>query len=355
MWKSIEYSKEKLNEIIEMTVEYYGEDNDISQKAFLEHEYFENGAGEAFIKLAYDEENQKLAGQYIVIPMKMKIISTEYPVILSLNTLTREAYRGQKIFTALAEEVYDECAERGYKFCYGAPNPNSHPGFIRRLNFVDIGIIPLFLKIVNPSILVREKTNSSFLSIVSKPFNIMFHKCRKDYVEKIFEITKNNVYVMDAFWKKIKNKYKIIGVRNAEYLLWRYIDMPYRKYKIFACGCEKNITGYVVGRITEVAGMKCGMIVDFIVEPDEANVAMALLKKIEQYFVSENVGLMGCLMQEHFEEAIYLKKFKFFKCPKFMEPQPFPIIYRKFNEFEGQELFSDFSNWFFTMGDYDVI
>ena len=40
--------------------------------------------------------------------MKMKIISTEYPVILSLNTLTREAYRGQKIFTALAEEVYDE-------------------------------------------------------------------------------------------------------------------------------------------------------------------------------------------------------------------------------------------------------
>ena len=58
MWKSIEYSKEKLNEIIEMTVEYYGEDNDISQKAFLEHEYFENGAGEAFIKLAYDEENQ---------------------------------------------------------------------------------------------------------------------------------------------------------------------------------------------------------------------------------------------------------------------------------------------------------
>ena len=131
--------------------------------------------------------------------------------------------------------------------------------------------------------------------------------------------------------------------------------MPYRKYKIFACGCEKNITGYVVGRITEVAGMKCGMIVDFIVELDEANVAMALLKKIEQYFVSENVGLMGCLMQEHFEEAIYLKKFKFFKCPKFMEPQPFPIIYRKFNEFEGQELFSDFSNWFFTMGDYDVI
>lgn len=99
MWKSIEYSKEKLNEIIEMTVEYYGEDNDISQKAFLEHEYFENGAGKAFIKLAYDEENQKLAGQYIVIPMKMKIMSTEYPVILSLNTLTREAYRGQKIFT----------------------------------------------------------------------------------------------------------------------------------------------------------------------------------------------------------------------------------------------------------------
>lgn len=45
MWKSIEYSKEKLNEIIEMTVEYYGKDNDISQKAFWNMNILKMGRG----------------------------------------------------------------------------------------------------------------------------------------------------------------------------------------------------------------------------------------------------------------------------------------------------------------------
>ena len=64
---------------------------------------------------------------------------------------------------------------------------------------------------------------------------------------------------------------------------------------------------------------------------------------------------MGCLMQKHFEEAHILKKAGFFVCPKPIEPQPFPIIFRKFNDMERSELMENFDNWFFTMGDYDVI
>lgn len=356
MWKSIEYTQENLSEVIDMTIEYYGEDNDISKRKFLEHEYFENNAGNAFIKLAYDEENKVLAGQYVVIPMKVKIKSEVYPVILSLNTLTREAYRGQKIFITLAEEVYNECADAEYKFCYGAPNPNSHPGFIRRLKFCDLGAIPLFLKIIHPSVLVQEKTNSKLLSTLSKPANLFFRcKFGKNTIKNIFEITEKNISIIDQFWEKIKDKYEVIGVRDSKFLMWRYINMPYRDYKIYAYGTENGISGYIIGRITEVAGMKCGMVVDFLVEEEKKNVAMELLRHLEKYFYSQNVGLMGCLMQKNIEEASWLKKFGFFRCPKFMEPQPFPIIYRKFNDFDGEELFEDFSNWFFTMGDYDVI
>lgn len=355
MWKTIEYTENRMSEIIDMTIEYYGKDNDISKRDFLMHEYFENVSGNAFIKLAFDDKNKILAGQYVVIPMKMKIKTKQYPVILSLNTLTRDAYRGKKIFTTLAEEVYGECKENGYKFCYGAPNPNSHPGFLRKLKFHDIGVMPLYLKIVHPSLLVREKFNLKLLEQLCRPLNLIFRDRRKQNTKDVIEISSENVSVMDKFWDKVKDKYDVIGVRNADFLRWRYINMPYREYKIFAVKKSQDILGYLVTRITDVAGMRCGMIVDFLIDAHNVDVGIELLNYAVDYFYSNNVGLMGCLMQQNFEEADCLKKMGFFKCPKFIEPQPFPIIYRKFNDFDGEELFSDFTHWFFTMGDYDVI
>lgn len=355
MWKTIEYTGDIMPEILDMTIEYYGKDNDISKCEFIEHEYFGNLAGKAVIKLAYDEEKQVLAGQYIVIPMRVKIGDKIYPVILSLNTLTRAAYRGQKIFITLAEAVYRECAMAGYKFCYGAPNPNSHPGFLKKLSFRDAGVMPLFLKIIHPSRLVKEKLKFSLLELLSSPFNLIFHLYRKATKTQVIEITKENVSLIDIFWNGNKDKYEVIGVRDSGYILWRYLNMPCREYKIFAACEGENIVGYVIGRITEVAGMSCGMLVDFMVEKGMQDAAMSMLKCIEQYFYSTKVGLMGCLMQKHFEEAAYLRKLGFFECPKFLEPQPFPIIYREFNEYPGNEKMNDFSNWFFTMGDYDVI
>lgn len=51
MWQSIEYKDDMLEEIINMTVEEYGPENDISQKEFIEHEYFQNPMGHAYMKL----------------------------------------------------------------------------------------------------------------------------------------------------------------------------------------------------------------------------------------------------------------------------------------------------------------
>lgn len=71
--------------------------------------------------------------------------------------------------------MYDECRKDGFKFCYGAPNPNSHPGFIIRLGFQDIGVMPLYLKLIYPSALTEEKFHSSILAMLARPFNLMFY------------------------------------------------------------------------------------------------------------------------------------------------------------------------------------
>lgn len=355
MWKSVVYTPDKLQEMLEMTEEYYGIDNDISKRKFIEHEYFANIAGNACIKLAHDFEKNILAGQYVVIPVKIKIESSIHSAILSLNTLTRAQYRGQKIFVTLADEVYDECREKGFKFCYGAPNPNSYPGFINRLGFHDIGIMPLYLKLINPSVLTLEKLHSSFLAMLAKPFNLLFHPSKITSSADIVKVCGENVDLFDKFWQVIKDKYSIIGVRDSKYIMWRYINMPFRDYEIAIALENGKPEGYIIGRVTNVAGMNCGMIVDFLVKKGRKDIAASLLSYMEHIFYDKKAGIIGCLMQRHFEEAHCLKKAGFFICPKKLEPQPFPVIYKALNAIGNKETTPDFSNWFFTMGDYDAI
>ncbi len=66
MWKPVKYSSNYLSEVLKMTQEQYGPENDISNADFLRHQYFENPAGDAVIDLAVDAESGEFAGQYIV-------------------------------------------------------------------------------------------------------------------------------------------------------------------------------------------------------------------------------------------------------------------------------------------------
>lgn len=354
MWNIIDYQNKYFQEMLEMTIEYYGADNDISNCDFIRHEYFLNPVGEAFVKLAYDIEKHCMAGQYIVIPRDYVVNGRLYKGVLSLNTLTREAYRGQQVFTKLAEAVYGECAKQKIYFCYGAPNPNSFPGFIKKLAFNNMGELPLYLKIINPYRLFCDKLHISN-NIQNITSNVKSSSLTRGI--KVIEITNENVEVFDKFWDRIALKYSVLGVRDATYMKWRYLDMPLRNYQIYMAFKDDLPCGYIIGRITTVADMRCGMIVDLLFNESMEETGILLLRVMTQYFRKHKIGLLGSLMQQWSEEARCLQKNGFFICPHRLLPQPFPIIFRQFNPLPSKDnsIIIDFANWFFTMGDYDVI
>lgn len=72
-------------------------DNNICDKSLLERQYFENPAGDALIELAADKKIGVLAGQYVVNPAQFRAFDGEVNCVLSLNALTHEAYRRQKV------------------------------------------------------------------------------------------------------------------------------------------------------------------------------------------------------------------------------------------------------------------
>ncbi|HBW37914.1 GNAT family N-acetyltransferase [Desulfosporosinus sp. BICA1-9] len=371
MWKAVQYLPENLQETIAMTREYYGE-SWISDIGYLKWQYEANPAGPAMIQLARDVETGQLAGQYVVIPMRFKAFDQTVNGILSLNTLTRQIYTGQGIFTGLAKTAYRECAEQGSDFCYGFPNPNSYPGFTKKLGFTDIGCVPLLLRPLNLRALIKDKVGSALLASFTLPFQPFYKvKERSDERYEVYPLTAFNLTEMNVFWAKIQDKYPIIGIRDADYIRWRYFENPYRDYQLYGIR-KKNgseLIGYIVGRTTEVEGLSSGMIVDFLIDPCVPDAGTLLINRLLRFFVDNNMDMAGSLMMPHTEESRLLKGNGFFTCPKALEPQPFPVIYRRLRLQGGgvgshekedhgdgvQDPFLQRNHWFLTMGDYDAI
>lgn len=354
MWEPRTYDPGRFDDIIEMSVENYGADNDICNPEFLKHQYFENPAGDALIELAVDPENDMLAGQYVVQPAKLRIFGEDRKCVISLNTLTREAYRGQKIFVGLAERTYERAAREGYELVYGAPNPNSYPGFMKKLAFRDIHHFPLFARPLNLNHMVRERNMGGFLAALATPFQVFFRNSVKDDTG-IVALTEQNVSLMDAFWEKIKDKYPIMGVRDAEYIKYRYMNNPLRVYYPYVAVVNGEAAAFAVGRIREVAGFNTGMIADFLFVPGYEAEAKRLIRVLVKKMKDDGASLAACAILARSGEAKLLKKCGFYHIPDKVLPQPTPLILRVLNKKADEEKLADINNWFFTTGDYDVV
>lgn len=351
-WRLSEYNKEDLPEIIYITKENYG-DIEISDEKFLQWQYFNNPAGKALIKLAKSNNNE-VVGQYIIIPVKIKVNEDIVSATLSLNTLTRKDYRGKGIFTGLADSAYKQCKEDELEFTYGFPNPNSYPGFVKKLQFTDLGSLPLMVYPLNIEKLVLKKFKSKLLAKFGIPFRYIFNIDLKNDNDIEIKIIDKDFKDFDIFWENVKNKYKVIGVRNSEYIKWRYNNIPIREYYIIGAYKNEKLVAYAILRNSEIEKFKCGMIVDFLVKEGETLAGRKVISEAIAKFNKDGMELLGCLVGQNTEEYKILKKSKFIKCPKFLEPQPFKVIYK--NHFNNRsEVLEDINNWFLTMGDYDVI
>ncbi len=80
-----------------------------------------------------------LAGHYVVIPIRARIHGQVVPAALSLNTAVHPAHQGKGLFTELARRSYEMARTRGAHHVIGVANANSTPGFLRKLEFHDLG------------------------------------------------------------------------------------------------------------------------------------------------------------------------------------------------------------------------
>jgi hypothetical protein len=99
--------------------------------AFWQWAYLENICGDPVVSLAFDQN--RLAGHYAVIPIRLKMNEKILKTCLSMTTMVENDYRGRGLFVTQAKQVYDELRRLNYDLVVGYPNQNSAHGFKKHL------------------------------------------------------------------------------------------------------------------------------------------------------------------------------------------------------------------------------
>ncbi len=112
-------------------------------------QFVQNPAGPAVCRVA--EDRGRVVGQYVVMPVRMRVSGTENTWFFSCDTMVAPEYRGLGIFTTLAGEVYlkIESMEPG-AVVWGFPNRRSLPGFRGRLGWEVPAVFPVRIVLLNP-------------------------------------------------------------------------------------------------------------------------------------------------------------------------------------------------------------
>jgi len=308
MWEAIKITDDEyLPKLAEMAAEHYGEGNDTASLPYLKHEYFENPCGNAILYIAYDKDTPIVAGQVAAIPVVLKIGTNYRKCLLAVNTLTRKAYRAQGIFKALATKICEKAAEDNFDMAFAMPNQYSYPGFLKHLGFSDIARVPLYVRPIMPSRLVKSFLHSNLLSACAKIFDL-FYRLKSCPECVLYNFNAGVDQYADDFWNVTKDKADVMVVRNKEYLKWRYVDMPGRDYLGYYALSDGVPVAVAVGRNMEVSGINCAMIADFLFADGQEAAARAALSQLLNDLQDRGAELAGCMVPHGSEEKKLLSK-----------------------------------------------
>ena len=152
---------------------------------------------------------------------------------------------------------------------------------------------------------------------------------------------------MDSLWSSARDDYAVIGVSNCRYLNWRFVARPDASYSYLIALRENDIVGYLVFRLADRDGMRCGYIVDYLVEKQSAALFSLLLQETEQQMTHGGAKAIICAIAPAGYRST-LWRYGFYAARLGTTPNLEAGVHAVD---PALKLFADLSQWFVTMGD----
>jgi hypothetical protein len=325
---------------------------------YWEWKFFNNPAGRALSVVTLS--NGKVVGQLGAIPVRFSVKGRDVTVAQELDFAILDNHRRYDIFfkmVILEKEIF---LKEDVDFSYGLPNKLSAEITQAFTPNNKISPIPRLCKVLDVKPFLRQRLHLNTLSKILSP--TVNTGLRMIYSEKMvipegMQLKRIHRFDerFDTFWKRIKNDYLIMTVRDSAYLNWRYVDAPHMNYEIFCL--EQTGSNEVMGLMVLGEQKKdylIGQIFD-IVTPKEENsiISHCLLRFALNRFRKKKAAVVRCWMFSHSHVYPELVKTGFVR----RKNKERNLTFQNINLQElsiSQEFVGNSENWYFTSGDSDI-
>ncbi len=319
--------------------------------------YRSNPAGQPAIMVA--EAAGEIVGHLAYQPRRYWVDGSERIGGLDSDLMVLPDYRGGhhsvRLSTRLVYGLRAEASEGPYDFVYAAANDRSL-GMARNPVFglTKVKEIPQLVKLLDPSCLLRGVAGR-VLRRVGRGLSVP--RWRRRPCPGVSELAHLDDR-LERLWVSARSDYRVIGVRDLEYMRWRYggptcgIDRGAQedRYRLYVKEGPSGIDGYAVVRSVREGGSHVAYLVDLLTRRDDVSTVRLLGQAVIAHCRVSGAGVIRGWMPEEVPAHRVL-------CDLGFRPRTVKWGWwvRPVKKVPHTDPLLDPKAWYFTLGDCDGI
>jgi GNAT superfamily N-acetyltransferase len=325
------------------------EEKDKLDPRFWRWEFMEGVDGKAFIYIV--EDKNKIIGHFADIPRRFSVQGEVVLGTLSLDLMVHPDYWRKGIFGAMGRYGAQRVKQENGIFLTAFPIRLETIEGLKKIGWKEVGKLPVLVYPIKFSGIINRYLRFPHLSLllggVTRFFYLLFFgwKKKKGMEEVAVEKVSSLDDSFDAFWQKAHPLHPIVGVRNRDYLTWRYLRHPTRHYDIYRAKKSGEMRGYIVLRKVELLNFNSAVIVDLLAM-DEGTL-LRLVERGIQHSRQEGADLLGFMVPSGHLYYKILRGMGFLPSLKTFLFMVYPH--------SDKEIFLSPEKWYVNWGDSDVI
>jgi GNAT superfamily N-acetyltransferase len=226
-------------------------------------------------------------------------------------------------------------------------SPSSHRLF-QKMRWPEVGPVPYLVKPLTRRAFRRAEwpmVLNRLVSAVTLPY-VKFVARQKPLSGEVRLIRRFDAS-FDRLWARLAPRFDVAVRRDAAYLQWKFVSPPHVRYAIAALYRDGEAQGYVVYRHAREPRGKVTLLVDFLVDPDDPDALVSLLRWVDREARAEDSDKIRGFCQH----ALFRKILKAEGYAQAASTLQFVI---KLNAMApGPDFYTKTDQWHVTLGDSD--
>ncbi len=207
-------------------------------------------------KLVIERASGKAVGTAALFPRKLLIDGTPFIAAVAGDFAVEAEHRTLFPALALQRAALEECNKGTFDVLYGFPNDAARLLQLRA-GYRSAGHVVAGIRALRTRRLLEREGNLRWWGGIGEVLDLMVRfaskESRRPSGNHNYEVLLQADKRFDRFWSTALHHHRVVVDRNSSYFNWRFMQCPYRSYRLFAATGKKDseIGGYILWSVSE--------------------------------------------------------------------------------------------------------